>query len=248
MKRIATAILLMAAGWCLCAPAADDAVAIIVDRADASIFPESWRQESISAKAEPLPEAERGPCGDLVAAELQKYPAGMLKKNLQRVHVLARLEYRGVATGGTRSANVVYLVRNEKISSALLANNLHAEFSSILVRNHRAALEEGLWHECNPPGFEYRGSGVQAVKAGQASTKLSDDLHVEGFLNEYAKASLEEDFNSFAGRLFTGDPGLWRAVERFPAIAEKTELAIAFYTSLHPTLDRAFFEGLRQER
>lgn len=228
--------------------AAEEGVPVITDRADASIFPESWLRDPISAKGELLPENDRQDCRDLVTEELAKYPASLLHEHLARVHVLSRLEYHGVATGGTRSAKVVYLVFNPKISRQRLANNFHAEFSSILLRNRRASFDTTAWEVANPGGFAYRGSGVSAVKNGQASTRLSEELHREGFLNEYAKASIEEDFNSFAGRLFTGDPALWQAIGKFPRIAAKSEVAIAFYTGLDPRFSNAFFETLRQDR
>lgn len=220
---------------------------IVVDRADDSIFPESWLKDPVSASAVALPEAERDGCRQLIEAELAKYPAAVLEKNLTRVHLLARLHYYGVATGGTRSARVVYVVKNGRIPPALFVNNFHAEFSSILLRNHRKAFDEAAWQAANPSGFAYRGSGVAAVKDGLASTKLSEERHAEGFLNDYAKASLEEDFNSFAGRLFTGDPALWEAIGRFPKIADKAEVAMAFYASIDSAFSRGFFEGLRRE-
>lgn len=207
---------------------------IVVDRADSGIFPESWLKDPINAEAEVLPESERPPCREQVEKELARYPAAILQTELKRVHVLGRLQYHGVATGGTRSSSVVYVVRNAKIDPARLANNLHAEFSSILLLNHRNGLNEAAWHECHPPGFAYRGSGVGAVKSGQASTGLRDELHVEGCLNEYANVSLEEDFNSYAGRLFTGDPQLWRAIGKFPKVAAKAALVISFYGKIDP--------------
>lgn len=224
---------------------ASGAPEIVVDRADSGIFPESWLKDPIHAEAEVLPESERAPCREQVEKELAKYPAPVLQKELKRVHILGRLQYHGVATGGTRSSSVVYVVRNAKIDPARLANNLHAEFSSILLLNHRDGLDEAAWHECHPPGFTYRGSGVGAVKSGRASTELRDELHLEGFLNEYAKASLEEDFNSYAGRLFTGDPQLWRAIKEFPKVAAKAVLVIAFYEKIDPGFSREFFESLR---
>lgn len=245
--RPAIAIVLIAVGFVTSSQADEKVPDVVVDRADSEIFPEIWRKEPVSAKAEVLSEGDRVACRELVERELAKYPAGMLQNHLKRIHVLARLEYRGVATGGTRSASVVYVVRNSRISPGLLANNLHAEFSSILLRNHPEAIDEEAWRALNPADFEYRGSGVQAVKNGQASIKPRDELHAEGFLNEYAKASFEEDFNSFAGRLLTGDPQLWRAIGKFPGIAAKADLAIAFYGALDPAFTRGFFEGLRRE-
>lgn len=160
--------------------------------------------------------------------------------------MVGRLEYSGVPTGGTNSRNAVHVVSKAKYSSAQIEKNFHAEFSSILLRNFPSRLDQDAWQKINPPDFSYRGSGVQAIRNRQASLSLSDALHQEGFVNEYAKASLEEDFNSQAGRLFTGDAGLWSAIAKYPKVQAKADLAVAFYGKLDASFTKEFFLSLRQ--
>ena len=74
---------------------------------------------------------------------------------------------------------------------------------------------------------------------------MDANLQKEGFLHAYAQASQEEDFNSLASRLLMGDAALWRAVDQYPKVKEKTELVMAFYARLDAQFTRAWFEALR---
>ena len=219
---------------------------IVVDDASSAIFPADWLNPKTNPKAELVDEKEKQPCKEILNKALAKYPAAVLSANLKKVYVLGRLEYSGVTTGGTNSRNAVYVVKNDKYSWVRFEGNFHAEFSSILFRNFPQHLDQAGWQKINPPDFSYRGTGVQAIKDQQASLHLKDSLHEEGFLHEYGKASIEEDFNSYAGRLFHGDAGLWRAIEQFPKVKAKADLAMAFYAKLDASFTRELFLSFRQ--
>ena len=221
---------------------------IVVDRATSDIFPESWLTAKVNAKAEPLGKEEQQRCREIVEKALAKYPAAVLHKNLQNVYVVGRLSYSGVFAGGSNSRSDVYVVSNDKCSPAEMEKNVHAEFSSILLRNYPKHLDQVAWQQINPPDFSYRGSGVQAIKSKQASLSFSDALHEEGFLNEYAKASVEEDFNSYAARLLMGHAALWSAIEKYAKVKAKAELTIAFYGKLDASFTKEFFLSLRQSQ
>ena len=225
---------------------ADAAPLIVVDQASPEIFPGEWRGAPVEAQAEILPESDRAMCREIIEKEMANYPAAILDANLKEVYVLSRLRYHGVFAGGTNSRSGVYLVKNGRFTPALFVNNFHAEFSSILLRNHPGHLDNAAWQKNNPEGFVYLGSGVQAVREKKASIHPSDALHEQGFFSEYSKASIEEDFNSHAARLFTGDKELWSAIERFPRIKAKTELAMLFYQKLDASFTRDFFASRRK--
>ncbi|WP_397382657.1 hypothetical protein [Prosthecobacter sp.] len=218
------------------------------DATGPEIFPQSWLTAKVNAQATILDPAQRERSQALVARALAKYPAVVLRTHLQRVYVVGGLAYSGVPTGGTNSRNVVYLANSGKASDAALEGILHAEFSSILLRNLPQHLDTKRWQEINPPDFRYLGSGVQAIKQQKASRQLDAALQEAGFLHAYAQASQEEDFNSIASRLLMGDEGLWRAVAQFPKVKEKTLLVVAFYGRLHPQFTQSWFEALRSGR
>lgn len=218
---------------------------IIVDRASADIFPEVWLNERINAKAEPLDAAKQRECREIVSNALAKYPAPVLSAHLKKVYVLGGLSYSGVSVAGTRSKSAVYVVRKAAYSAAQVEGIVHAEFSSILLQNSPNQFDKAAWQRTNPADFQYRGSGVQAVRSKQASLRTTDELCEEGFLNEYSKASIEEDFNSYASRLLMGDTRLWTAIEQFPKVKAKAELAMSFYAKLDAAFTREFFMTLR---
>lgn len=219
---------------------------IILDRADAEIFPESWRGSRINANAQPLPEADQPKCHEIVDKALAMYPASVLNANLKKVYVLGALSYSDVGTGGTNSRGSVYVVSNEKFKPTEFEKNIHAEFSSILLRNFPGNLDKDAWQQINGSDFHYLGSGVQAIKEKKASLRLVDDLHENGFLNQYGTASMEEDFNTYAARLLYGEPALWDAIDKYPKVKAKAYLVIAFYGKLDASFTEDFFKSLRK--
>ena len=221
---------------------------VMVDQAASSIFPDSWLKAPIRAKAELLEESQRQRARDIVARALAKYPAKVLQDHLRKVQVVGRLEYFGVATGGTNSRNAVYLAVKKSYSDDAIERVFHAEFSSILLRNRARDFDEAAWQRINPADFHYRGNGVQAIKKGEASQKLEASLNEQGFLIEYSSSSLENDFNSFADRLFNGGASFWQIVDQHPKIRAKAELVIAFYAKLDASFTKAWFQSLAGEK
>ncbi len=219
---------------------------LIFDRADLEIFPESWRSSKVNANAESLDETGGQAAKAIVDRALAKYPPAVLCANMKKLYAVGRLEYSGVATGGTNSRDAVYVVWNPKFPADKIEGNIHAEFSSILLRNHAPEFDQEAWLKLNPPGFTYRGTGVQAVRTRQASLRIDAVLNAEGFVNQYGQASMEEDFNSYAGRLWMGDAELWSAVEKYPKVKTKAGLAMAFYQKLDAVLTEEFFRSLRE--
>ncbi|MGC4014155.1 MAG: hypothetical protein QM755_06485 [Luteolibacter sp.] len=219
---------------------------VVVDSADTGIFPDVWLKPPILAKAGLLETGEQERARKILSQALAKYPPTLLAANLTRVHALGSLEYSGVATGGTNSRKVVYVVAKGRYSSWVIEKNFHAEFSSILLRNFPQHLDKVAWEKINPPDFHYGGSGVQAVREGQASNRFDETLNAAGFLHPYGTASPEEDFNSFASRLLMGDEALWKVLERYPKTMAKAELVMAFYGKLDPVFTREHFLSLRK--
>lgn len=220
---------------------------IILDRASADIFPESWRGGKIDATAKLLPETERTRCRGIVEQALRKYPRGLLEATLRKVHGLGHLQYHGIVTGGTRSSGVIYVVCKPHFSSAGVESIVHAEYSSILFQKFPQHFAAEAWQRLNPPGFQYFGSGVEAVRDGRAS-KLSDSaLYEQGFFHQYAQASIEEDFNSHVARLFMGDERYGQAVEQYPRLKAKSKLVMDFYAKVDVSFTEAWFVALRQD-
>lgn len=246
---LATAMLLTCGAPRAQEPAATDTTPVILDQAGSDIFPTSWLTPRINAKAETLTAEQRPRSLRLMRQALVKYPAAVLKENLRKVHVLGRLEYSGVSTGGTNSRTVVYVVNNglKQYSDRAIEGIFHAEFSSILLRNHPHLLDKARWQQINPPGFKYLGTGgVNAIRQQKASQRLDAVLHEEGFLHQYAKADMEDDFNSVAARLLVGDAALWSLMGQHPKLQAKAALVMDFYHKLDPAFTRERFRSFQQ--
>lgn len=222
----------------------------VVTSSDPAIFPPSWHKEPILASGEALPEEQIERAKALLSRALKKYPPNVLQKELRAVYALSELRYSGVSTtSGTNSQISVYLKFGEPkkgFTDSHIEGVFHAEFSSILWRNHQQQFDAEGWQAVNPLGFKYLGNGVDAVKQKKASTTLREDLNALGFLVEYAQSTMENDLNGFAKMLFNGDPELWRIAEKFPKIRRKLDLAIGFYQTLDASFTEDYFRSLVQ--
>lgn len=210
------------------------------------IFPEAWRKPSISPEGGALSNDQMKRAQSILSRSLAKYPSDLLEAELKAVFVLSELRYRGVVTSGTNSRTCVYLKMGPdttRYSDDYIEGTFHAEFSSILIRNHADLLNKEAWSAANPPGFTYLGDGVEAVKQGKAGRKYDESLLEQGFLTEYGASTLENDFNGMAVRLFTGDAQVWMLADQYPGIKTKLDLALDFYRKLDSTFTEAFFRS-----
>ncbi|MCP3906202.1 MAG: hypothetical protein GY715_21465 [Planctomycetes bacterium] len=172
-------------------------------------------------------------------AAFAKYPRKLLRDHLRAVHVVGRLNVRGVEYGGTLTGDRVYLVHRAGVRLVGIERGFHHEFSSVLRWCHRNRFPTHSWKAVNDQGFRYLGSGREALTQGRASGRWEARRHENGFLHEYAQASVEEDFNAIAAELFLGRPRFWRAVDASPRLHRKMVLAASFYNAL----DRSFCEN-----
>lgn len=217
---------------------------LIVTSSSSSIFPQSWLSQDINAIAETLRPSEVARSTKIINKAAAKYPGQILGDNLRAIYVLHRLKYCGISTSGTNSARDIYIAnrgKREGFTDDWLESTFHEEFSSILLRNFPQYLDVNSWTKVNPPSFQYGASGVAAVASGQDSQIFSSTFNAEGFLYEYSKATLENDFNSIAAQLFLGNADFWSIVDKHPKIREKTEFVIGFYHKLSPGLSKEFF-------
>lgn len=209
-----------------------------------SMFPSEWRRAPISARATALAASERSRSMEFVRRAIEKYPPTVVRKNLRAVYLLHSLSFYGLPYGGTYSSDRIYIANRgegQGFTAKFVEETFHHEFSSILLRNNRHLLETSAWKEINGRKVDYRHSGIKALREGTASIQYDSRFHQWGFLAEYATASMEEDFNMFAEGLFSGSSEFWSAVDRYPRLARKCELAIRFYSRLDPSLNEQFF-------
>lgn len=208
------------------------------------IFPCKWRNKKTKPVISPVDQGEVSRTNSALQKALDRYPAELLKKNLKRVYVVKTMSFFGLEYGGTYHKRKIYITSNGTrmgYSEAFLQGLFHHEFSSILLKRHTAYFDREGWHACNPADFEYGQGGKEALANAEAGIQADPGLFPMGFINQYAMASEEEDFNTYAQFLFRSDPVFWQAWEEHPAIRNKTRLLISFLHQLHPCFTLEYF-------
>ncbi|MCW5936058.1 MAG: hypothetical protein KIT11_01965 [Fimbriimonadaceae bacterium] len=212
----------------------------VLTRVTFDTFPESWRGGDIAAEGQSLAEGEVARSKALVAKAVARYPKALISQNLARIYVLRSITFYGLEYGGTNSLDTVYLTNQgveRGYTDRYILASFHHEFSSILLRNYPERFDEDEWVGANPLGFSYGHGGTEALRDGSSDVRYNSWHIQRGFLNQYATASLEEDFNTVAEGMMTGSPEFWAACESSPMLKKKLGLAVKFYRSFWPGFD-----------
>jgi len=219
----------------------------IVFTADENIFPGSWYEPDINARAESLAEEDIERSKKIAIYALDKYPAKVLKENLGKLYILKSMNFYGVDYGGTNDGEGrVYMTSNGidiGYTALFIEKVFHHEFSSILFTK----FEESEWRQINPADFVYfdeQTGGSGAIREGRASQEFDSKMHEAGFLYEYAQSTLENDFNSFAENIFVNDGNFFKLVEEYEKLSLKLDLIVDFYSSIDPRFTLEYFKGI----
>ncbi len=221
----------------------------IISSSNPKIFPDSWLSERIDAQAEILldkDEVDRSK--HILNRAISKYPSHVINENLSAVYILHRLRFKGINAGGTNSKTNIYIVNrgsSKGFTDSWIEETFHNEFSSVLFREFHEYLKIEEWKDINKPTFQYGNSGVEALRTGKSSKIGETSFYEEGFLHQYATSTVENDFNSIAGKLFMGEKKFWSIVKQYDRIRRKVALAINFYNKLDPVLTEDYFYSLQ---
>src|SRR5690606_16404265 len=125
---------------------------------------------------------------------------------------------------------------------------LHHEMASWLFYRYAEHFDKAAWLQANPPGFEYSGGAIAAAQAiGEGRRRvdrIEEDQLPSGFVNNYCRVSLDNDFSEVASHLFSNQPRFWAAVEQHDALAQKVRLAIRFYEQVDERYSEEYFRNL----
>ena len=220
----------------------------VLTRVESNMFPSSWTNASVRATAQPLDPSEVDRSVNILKHAMDKYPSRVIQQNLRKVYVCQKLMFYGLSYGGTNSADSLYLANRGKnfgFSDQFLEESFHHEFSSILLRNYYDIFDADAWSSCNGT-MKYRVDGTQAVREGTASTHYDSKFNQQGFLAQYATASLEEDFNMMAEGLFSGSRKYWQTIDAYPRLKHKMQAIVNFYHRLDPVFTEARFRSFQR--
>ena len=215
-----------------------------------NMFPDAWWESPVSGKVSPLLERDKERAVRILKIALDKYSKNVLDENLRKVYLLGDLNFYGVAYGGTYYDKSVFMVIKsdlEGYTDAYVEKTFHHEFSSILFYKYKSDFDEEHWVGANALEFKYGNGGLEAIKSGNTSLKFDEQCNKLGLLNEYSKASVEEDFNEMEGNLFLSSKEFWEVVDKYDRIKKKIKLMIEFYNKIDPMFTEEYFRGLTGE-
>ena len=212
------------------------------------IYPSHWYKPPISARAVPLKKEMYQRTLTIIEHALSKYPDDF-DMQLEEVYVLERLEFYGIAFGASYvapSERNRLLLTNNSYPDEMFVRLFHAEYSSVLLKLYPQFFNEGAWLAKLPHGLSYsepETSDVALLQLGEALEQKSPELLVRGFLSHYATTNIENDFNSVVKHLFVPDSTFKLSdLRHYPLVQAKADLAIRFYSQVHPGFSAAYFE------
>lgn len=215
----------------------------------AEIFPDHWLKAPISAHVVRLKPQEEIRSKSAVVNAIVKYPRKVIRDNLRAVYVLRSLNFYNVDFGATYYENKLYLANDGIVmgyTDLFIEQSFHHEFSSILYFNYKNDFNEAAWNLCNPTGFTYHDEetgGVAALKNNEDGTTFGSYYNSQGFIDQYAQSSMENDINELAQQLFAPDANFWQTVNEYPLLRKKVRLLIAFYHSINEEFTYDYFKN-----
>lgn len=224
-------------------PPSAEGAGLSFERDDPSIeFGKPLGQPGRSVLFEQADEVEFERVRDILTAELERYPEGLVERVLDQVVVVATIKKEGTpapSIGTTASRDIYIAARGAP--DWVVARAFHHELSVLLIRRYgdgklaRAFL--------NDPPFEYLGWDEYAKRARGTGQRYDDALNAAGFVRLYSTKSADTDRGTIAEELFRGTKEFWRRKDEHERLGSKTDALIAFYAGLSPEFSEAVFRG-----
>ena len=193
-----------------------------------------------------LPAEDSAAAGDALATALAVYPPGFLHRLADRVILAGNiLFWSGQEVGGFYFARGI-AVNCRGMERAYIIRDIHHELSS-LVRQ-AATPRDADWTAANPPGFTYLSyDAYRAMMRDGTSDQDGPAFYDKGFVRAYGTTTLDNDYNTYAERMFSDGPGFAALIKNYPRMQAKTRLVIASYLAVDPAMG-AYFDrtGLRK--
>jgi hypothetical protein len=195
-------------------------------------FPAEWQIPSLDLSAGEIDVEEVTRVLPVIQQFLTAHPASVVRANLEHIYLLKELSFRGKRYGSTHLNKSMYIVCDSLktgYDNDFISRRLHSEFSSILIEHHPFPTD--AWKRLNPEGFTYSGSGFKMVD-NPSCYDSTDRSCSDGFLVNYCRSSLQNDFNMISSWLFTKKVELDGLSQKYVKIQRKQAIAEQFYTSL----------------
>jgi hypothetical protein len=181
----------------------------------------------------------------LLTAAFEKYPKGVIQKNLTAIHFAGRIIDEGWNCGGAYDPfrRIIYFVDNGHLKDDHAISAFHHEFSSLLLNHHSLFLNP--WFDQNPKDFVYAYDAEKDhLKVyNQASLDGTESDFDKGFMNTYGQTDFENDFNEYSAMIFTYPEKFKQIMARHPRVRGKFLVWLKFYQEIDPIFTEEYLLG-----
>lgn len=192
-----------------------------------------------------LPASEYPKWESTLCYTLDKYPAGVIARNVSAVSPLAKLVIGGARLGGASVGTRIFVVVSKKDMTPqtpeMVESTLHQKIASVLAFNYPNCISWNEWDKELPDKFVRTGWGG-ATSATKLETTVA--LKEAGFLVGYATGSAELDFGVYVSKLMCGDSEIWQDYTNYSRIQSKIELTIKMLSCIDARFSKEYFRGM----
>ena len=214
-------------------------IEIIASDLQTRIAPEVTTQQRPVTLAD-LSEQNAPACRAAVQTALGAYPAAFVSGLVHRVVLADGIHAWDIRIGGFHApgllaANCESAVDNERFD----VDSIHDSIGALLLA--RTPLDPAAWSQFNPPGFRY--GDVASYKAELRDPGSRDGtaaLHRSGFVASLGLTGIENDFETYAEKVFGHPKHLAEMMSANAAMRGKARLLMSMYLRQSPWFARRF--------
>ncbi len=208
----------------------------------------------VATPSRPVQLSDLDPSADAVALNLlgkafAVYPPGFVPRMLKTIAAASDVKVWNEEAGGFFHEAMIavnFKGVEDPSTRGFDVDTVHHELSSIVKT--QTTFDISAWERANPRDFTYMDlSGLKATLADAGSVEGDATLHEEGFVSRYGQTSLENDWNTYAERVFGHGADFASLLVKEPAMRPKARILMAVYESLDPRF-HAYFERVGLSR
>lgn len=184
-------------------------------------------------------------CLGAVVTAFKAYPSGLVSSLVRQVALADMIHAWSIRIGGFHAPGLVAInCERAAENSTFDIDSVHTELAALMLA--RAGLDEAAWRAFNPPRFRYGDVTSYKDELRDPDSRDGDAaLHGNGFVARLGLTGIENDFQTYAERLFGHPEALATLLHQQPAMRGKARLVMALYVSQAPSLAGQFRdEGL----
>ena len=177
---------------------------------------------------------------DGIESALGVYPEGFISEVIDTIYIAGSITIEGAAAGGTYGSRWIALSNvaqwnGTKANYENAYRGVHHELSSLIFNNSPFSVM--TWQSLLNRDWKPAVSNFEALTKDELAPDYS-----AGFLSDYGKTSMGNDFNIYAEFAFSEPEKLRELAATYPIIAKKLSLFITAYTQVFPEYQQGFEE------